>query len=460
MPRSPSSGIIPSDLAEIPCSDSDGRASKYFPFVIDPNAAGAIKITADQGDSTMRPELIVRSGADAYTGTILFQDTRPTVENALAAGLVAEGSYTLQLRSTAGVSEGSGRSGAYSLQLTRLQPVSTLADAFGTTMTTGWDVGVTVSSNSLNRVYLPLKLDYKETEDTSWTSATASVSPANGERDFTTEVTGLTVGNSYRVRAAYTNSATYVESDEVLAFGLVQITGPPYGVQASTKLINENTGKYRIRVEWETPPFTVDDDTTWGYWLRLDEGTPFPNPTGYEHSQEHHFLYSRPGLLSIEVRNNFECTATTGHCDVTYNLQDYDIPAGTQWLTVWSAPATVHIPRSGVGPGKEAEPNEPAPAVMELIGAVMAAFSMTESPTLARTLSVLICLALATAAAFAITRKFGMRLAPVVLATLVWYVIFAGLGLEFFGVPAPLVMVLVIAPLALGSYSLIRRFGH
>ena len=53
-----------------------------------------------------------------------------------------------------------------------------------------------------------------------------------------------------------------------------------------------------------------------------------------------------------------------------------------------------------------------------------------------------------------------MKLAPVVVATLVWYAIFAGLGPDFFGVPPALVIILIIVPLALGGFSLVRRFGQ
>ena len=306
-----SSGSLPSDRDDLPCADADDRASKYFTFVIASGEAGAIKIAAHQGTSTMRPELLLRSGSDTYTGTVLFQDKRTTVANALAAGLVSAGTYTLQLRSTVSVTESptSARGGSYSVQLTRLSPSPGAINGLGSSILTSWDVGALVSNNSLNTIALTVKIDYKDTSDTGWTSKTTSVSPANGRRSLTSNITGITTGNTYQVRAAYTNSTTYVETDSFRVFGHVRLSPAPSGVQATSNMVNEATGQYEVRVEWETTGFTVDSSTTWGYWLRLNEGVPFANPSGYEHSQEHYFLYSEPGILSIEVRNQFRCTA-------------------------------------------------------------------------------------------------------------------------------------------------------
>ena len=458
-----SSGSLPSDLDDLPCADADRRASKYFTFVIAAGEAGAITIVANQGTSTMRPELLLRSGSDAYTGTVLFQDKRTTLANAQAAGLVAAGTYTLQLRSTVSVtgSPASARVGSYAVQLTRLSPSPGAINGLGSSILTSWDVGALVSNNSLNTIALTVKIDYKDTSDTGWTSKTTSVSPANGRRSLTVNITGITTGNTYQVRAAYTNSTTYVETDPFRVFGHVRLSPAPSGVQATSNMVNEATGQYEVRVEWETTDFTVDSDTTWGYWLRLNEGAPFANPSGYEHSQEHYFLYSEPGILSIEVRNQFLCTASTGNCDVTYHGIDYEVPALGEWLTVWSAPATVRVAGvNDVAAGEELARKNPDQAVVQVISVVMDAAGVDPAAGATRSLAVLLCLALAFAVAFAVVKRFGMNLAPVVLATLVWYAIFAGLGPEFFGVPPALAIVLIVVPLALGGFSLVRRFGQ
>ena len=458
-----SSGSFPSDLADLPCADADGRASKYFTFVIAAGEAGAVKISAPVGASTMRSELLLRSGSDTYTGTVLFQDKRTTVANALAAGLVSAGTYTLQLRSTVSVtgSPASARVGSYSVQLTRLSPSPGAISGLGSAILTSWDVGVAVSNNSLNTIALTVKIDYKDTSDTGWTSKTTSVSPANGRRSLTSNITGITTGNTYQVRAAYTNSTTYVETDSFRVFGHVRLSPAPSGVQATANMVNEATGQYEVRVEWETTDFSVDSSTTWGYWLRLNEGVPFANPSGYEHSQEHYFLYSEPGILSIEVRNQFRCTLSTGNCDITYRGADYEVPALGEWVTVWSAPATLRIAGvDDVAAGEELTRKNPDQAVVQVISVVMDAAGVDSSAGATRSLAVLLCLALAFAVAFAVVKRFGMNLAPVVLATLVWYAVFAGLGPEFFGVPPALVITLIVVPLALGGFSLVRRFGQ
>ena len=83
------SGELPAAAADLPCVDADTRGSAYFTFVIGTDDAGAVKIGAPQGDSAMRPELLLRSGSGAYSGDPLFQDIRADVEDALAAGLVS-----------------------------------------------------------------------------------------------------------------------------------------------------------------------------------------------------------------------------------------------------------------------------------------------------------------------------------------------------------------------------------
>ena len=455
-----SSGSIPTDLDDLPCSDDDDRASKYFTFVIATGEEGAVRIEADQGNSTMRPELLLRSGSDTYTGTVLFHDKRADVRDALAAGLVGAGTYTLQVRSTVPVDGGAGRGGTFSVSVVRILPTLTYSTTLGSSSISGWDVGAPVSNSSLNTVSLTVKVDYKETSAATWTAQTASVSPGNGDSRFITTITGLTAGNTYIVRAAYTNSTTFVETASFRIFGPARLSAAPFDVQGSVEPVNEATGQYAVSVQWATPYFSVDANTTWGYWLRLNGREPFSNPTGNEQAQHHHFLYSQAETLNIEVRNNFKCTVSTGHCDITYDSVDYDIPALKEWVTVWSIPATVRIPGTNSIAGGDAAQDEPDQAVVELIYTIMDATGMTRSAALARTLSVLVCLALAFAAAFAVTAKFGMRLAPVVVATLVWYTVFAGLGLEFFGVPAALVAILVIIPLALGGYGLVRRFAQ
>ena len=454
------SGELPAAAADLPCVDADTRGSAYFTFVIGTDDAGAVKIESAQGLSAMRPELLLRSGTGAYSGDPLFQDTRADVEDALAAGLVSAGTYTLQLRSTVAADSGqSGIGGAYSVKVTRLQPEPTGLSGFGDRMLTAWKVGLPVSDDTLNTIALPIKIEYKETKDAAWTVEQASISPENGQQSFVEEVTGLNVGGTYHARAAYVGATHYVETADIRVAGQVQLAPGPSGVQASFTLVDEDTNQHEVRVEWETPFFSVDDDTTWKYWLRLDEGIPFPNPSGVEHSQEHRFLYSKPGLLGIEVRNGFRCTETTGDCEITYNGNEYEIPAQGEWSTVWSGPAFVVIPGevAVAGEGASAAPDQ---AVVALLYTVMGAAGASENEGLARTLSVLLCLVLAAFAAFWVVRRFGLNTSTVIVAALAFLLIFAGLGLEFFGVPPPLVIVIVVVPFALAGFSLMRKFAQ
>ena len=265
--------------------------------------------------------------------------------------------------------------------------------------------------------------------------------------------TGFGVAENGPRALAYLSPSALDIPDEVRA------SPGPYGVQATVHLVEAATNQHEVQVEWETPSFTADDDTDWTYWLRLDGGAPFANTEGNEHSQEHDFYYTDPGLLDIEVRTNFHCAMPLGHCALIYSGQALEIPAGHTWTTVWSAPALADITAAGFQAGEAAVLADPDPAVVELIETGMSAIDMKDDPGLARTLAVLLCLTLATIAAASVTAKFGLTSPSVVVAALLWYIIFAGLGLQFFGVPQALVIVLVAVPFILAALTLIRRFA-
>ena len=121
-----------------------------------------MKVEARRGTSTMTPDLLVRSGYQ-YTGAALFQDTRAGVEDALAAGLVDAGTYTLQLRSGTWLSDSNAQAGGpYSVTVTRLQPRVTSASSEPTTVTTIWDLGAATSTDSDSGVELSVTTEYRE----------------------------------------------------------------------------------------------------------------------------------------------------------------------------------------------------------------------------------------------------------------------------------------------------------
>ena len=463
-------GSVPGTVAAAPCVDSDSRSGAYFRFSVASGEAGAVKVEASPGTSPMSPDLLVRSG-DAYTGTALFKDTRAGEDNALAAGLVDAGTHTLQLRSGARLTgSGPASGGAYSVTVTRLQPRVASVSALPTSLSTIWDVGAATSTGADNGVDLSVMIDYREDSAQAWTSAETSISPSDQQQSVSTTITGLDIGRTYHVRAAYTNAAVYVESGGILTRARILLSGAPYGVEATAGLVDEAIRRYEVRAAWETPPIVADDNIEWGYATRVDGGVPHPNEAGREHVQETVFFYSgdavRGGALTIEVINSFECLAPDASetdpwttCALTYNERDYTLPVDAYWSTPWSAPALARIAGPGFTAGTTGMDKPPDDAVVQLIdlGFELAGVGPEDRPSHA--LSVMLCAAIALTAGIGIALKTGgMKLPQVALGSGLFYSIFGGIGPFLFGVPGALVVVTVAAPVGLGGAWLMRRF--
>ena len=463
-------GSVPATVSGAPCVDSDSRSGVYLRFTLAAGEAGAVKVEAPRGTSTMTPDLLVRGG-DAYTGAELFQDTRAGALDALAAGLVDAGTYTLQLRSGARLSDSDAQAGgSYSVTVTRLQPRLVSASSEPTTVTTVWDVGATTSTDSGNAVELSVQTEYREDSEQTWISAAASLSPPEGQDSVTDTVTGLDFGSAYYVRAAYTNAAEYVESDGILTRARILLSGAPYGVEATAHLVDVATRKYQVRAAWETPEIVAGDNTDWGYATRLDGGVAHFNEAGREHVQETVFLYGadavRGGVLAIEVNNSFECLEPAESeanpwttCSLNYNQRDYILPLGAYWSTPWSAPALVRIADQGFTAGTTATDKDPDQAVTETMDVLLGVAGLGEENRPSQALSVLLCAGLALCAGVGLALKAGgMKLAPVLLGTGVGYTIWGGLGPVIFGVPGGLVAVTAALPVVGGGLALMNRF--
>ena len=237
-------GSVPGTVAAAPCVDSDSRSGVYFRFSVASGEAGAVKIEANPGTSPMTPDLLVRSG-DAYTGAALFKDTRAGEDNALAAGLVAAGTYTLQLRAEARLADNDPSSGGlYSVTVTRLQPRVASVSSLPTSLTTIWDVGAAASTGTDNQVDLSVMIDYRADSAQAWTAAETSISPSDQQQSVSTTITGLDAGNIYHFRAAFTNASVYVESGGLLTRARILLSGAPYGLEATAQLVDAAIRRY------------------------------------------------------------------------------------------------------------------------------------------------------------------------------------------------------------------------
>ena len=448
------SGVFPVALSEIPCLDSTGRQSKYFEIEIPSDGAGAVKVEAVKGYSTMFPEIIVRSGEDTYTGTSVFDDSDTGNEDAVAAGQVSAGVYTIQLRAQDRITDSaSARGGQYNLVLTRLQPTFSTSE-YDNGVTVIWDLGARGTD-------LEIKIEYKLTTATDWTQAVASVAAPSTSSIVRYTITALEAGVPFLTRAAFDNSSVFTESPPQLVFGDVRLP-PPYNLSVENRLLSEDPLSYEVRAAWEAPLVVVEgadqSNFDWGYYVRLNEGQPYKSDG---QSQEDVFIWTRPGLLAVRALVWMDCeyTAATSICDVNYGGVDYDIPGTQLWVSTWSNAGSVNLVGVVDEAGSVVGPSEPDPAVIQMIYAVFDGIGQERSETLAKTLSVLLCLALGLAGGAFILSRVGVTFIGVVLSAAFFMFIFAGLGVLLFGVPPALVVVMVVLPLMGATMISIRRMS-
>ena len=466
------SGQVEGNYYLAACKGSPNNASNYFRFTIAAGEAGAIKIEAPKGQSTMIADLFLRSG-DSYDGTALWQDDYHSPsprDDALAAGLVAAGTYTLQLRSYISISSSNpqGAGGSYNLTITRLQPALVSVTQAPVYFDTVWNVGAALHTTryglTANSIALPIKVDYQAITANSWTSVSTSLSPPNTTSTADIRVTGLTLGSFYRVRAGYTNATHYTESDDLETKAFIRASASPYRVEAVSELIEEAQARHRVRVAWETPEIEADDNLTYRYATRLNRKATQFNPSGQEKILEAIFDWRAPrgGVLEIEVNNTFLCPSggSWTECELTYDGRDHTIPAGDAWSTPWSAPAVLMFPAPSVLATGSVSAPEPDPSVA---GAINLGFDVAGSPKEGRAVNALagaiggiLCLAIGSAIGY---WAQGPKVARVSLGAGIFFVLFAGIGTTFFAVPRELVMVLAATSIVLASVFLIRRFS-
>ena len=433
-------GDLPVAATGSPCLDSSGRQSKYFTLVISTGGQGAARVQYLRGFSSLSADVLVRAGEDAYTGSVIGTSFLH----------VSAGTYTVQLRSRTSVSiSDDAAGGAYNVRVTRLQPrFSTSEYANGVVVL--WNAGASG---------LSLKIEYRLTTDTTWTQATSSVA-AGSNRIARQVISGLDAGQSFVTRAAYYNSSYFTgESPVQVVFGDVRLP-PPYNLSVENRLLSKDPLSYEVRATWGAPVVVVEgadaSNFDWGYYVRLNEGQPYKSDG---QSQEDLFIWTLPGLLAVRAMVWMDCeyTVATSICDVNYGGVDYDIPGTELWVSTWSNAGSVNLVGVVAEAGSVVGPSEPDPAVIQLIYAIFDGVGQELSATLAKTLSVLLCLALGLAGVAFILSRVGVTFIGVVLSAAFFMFIFAGLGILLFGVPPALVVVMVVLPLMGAAMMSIRR---
>ena len=433
-------GDLPVAATGSPCLDSSGRQSKYFTLVIPTGGEGAARVQYLRGFSSLSGQLFVRAGEDAYTGSVIGTSFLH----------VSAGTYTVQLRSTTIFSiSDDAAGGAYNVRVTRLQPAFSTSE-YANGVAVLWNAGASG---------LSLKIEYRLTTDTTWTEATSSVA-ADSNRIARQVISGLDAGQPFVTRAAYYNSSYFTDESPVqVVFGDVRLP-PPYNLSVENRLLSEDPLSYEVRAAWEAPVVVVEggdaSNFDWGYYVRLNEGQPYKSDG---QSQEDLFIWTLPGLLAVRAMVWMDCeyTVATSICDVNYGGVDYDIPGTELWVSTWSNAGSVNLVGVVDEVGSVLGPSEPDPAVIQLIYAIFDGIGQERSATLAKTLSVLLCLALGLAGGKFILSKVGATFMGVVLSVAFFMFIFAGLGISLFGVPPALVVVMVVLPLMGAAMMLIRR---
>ena len=432
-------GDLPVAATGSPCLDSTGRQSKYFTLLIPTGGEGAVRVHYSRGFSSLNADVFVRAGENAYTGSSLGSVLH-----------VSAGTYTIQLRSRTILSiSDDAPGGAYNLVVTRLQPRFSTSE---------YANGVVVLFHA-GASGLLLQIEYRLTTDTTWTQATSA--RAAGVNGIARQViSALDAGQPFVTRAAYYNASYFIDESPVqLVFGDVRLP-PPYNLSVENRLLSEDPLSYEVRASWEAPVVVVEgadaSSFDWGYFVRLNEGQPYKSDG---QSQEDLFIWTLPGLLAVRAMVWMDCkyTAATSICDVNYGGVDYDIPGTELWVSTWSNAGSVNLVGVVAEAGSVVGPSEPDPAVIQLIYAIFDGIGQERSATLAKTLSVLLCLALGLAGGKFILSKVGATFMGVVLSVAFFMFIFAGLGISLFGVPPALVVVMVVLPLMGAAMMLIRR---
>ena len=469
-------GTLEGRYYEAPCdSPSDSsRAARFFEFTVGADAAGAVQIEAPKGQSTMLAGLYLRSGT-AYSGGVVWQDANYVhatySDDALAAGLLAAGAYTLELRNAStdmSSSNPAAAGGAYNVTITRLQPGLAISYTTPSGVHTTWDLGAAVQASqrntTANRIALDVDIDYKLESAPDWTSAATGLSPEDGGRTVSNDISGLTFGETYLVRAGYTNASHYESSDALTTEAFLRISASPFRVEAVAELIDQAMAKYRVRVAWQTPEIELGEDLSYRYSTRLDGGAAVQNPAGQEEVLETVFDYSPATgqtLLEIEVNNAFACAETAANdCELTYAGEDFAIPAGESWSTTWSAPGLVRFDTEGGGVGGVATSREPDPAVTEGIDLFLEQMKVPEesrqSDVLAVVLGGLISIGVGVAVAVAAR---GPAVNRVILGAGITFTLLGGVATVLFGFPDEVIALMATLAMILAAAFLVRRFA-
>ena len=472
-------GTIPATEGALQCKDGARKRSAFFSLEIPADAGGAVMVTAVKGDSAMYPEVLVRKGEDSYSSpNPVFYDTRTATNDADARGSVESGTiYTVQLR--ARDTTGEAQAGDYTLKVERLYP-SFLRYSYQNGVLHGYwdskveegryvDAGRVLDCGSYyancRRGGSELYGEYK-LNDGAWNGLATDDPPVNQNSstvDLRKSVSGIEAGDDIQFRARYsgTNIPTtdYVESLVQTYFGEVRLP-PPYGLTIESKQLEADPITYEIMGQWQGYEF-AGADLEWGYYIRLNEQVPFAVSGDGGRAREEVFLWRTFGLLRINVRVSVKCTRSSGTCsDVGYGGTEYDIPAQATWISTWSQPTLLNVePPQGTATKGSSPAAAPDAAVIGLVYAVMDGFEYPRSETLATTFSVLLCLGAAIGGAIFILRRMKTTMVGVMLATAFFLFIFVGLGMELFGVPPALVVVVVAVPIMGMALTVIRRMA-
>ena len=469
-------GTLEGRYYEAPCdSPSDTRrAARFFEFTVGADEAGAVQIEAPKGQSTMLAGLYLRSGT-AYSGSVVWQDANydsaSYSDDALAAGLLAAGAYTLELRNgniDMNSSNPEAAGGDYNLTITRLQPEVSSSYATPMGIHTTWDLGAAVQARqrnaTANRIVLDVDIDYRLESAIDWTSVATGLAPADGGRTVSKDISGLTFGETYLVRAGYTNASHYESSNELTTEAFLRISASPFRVEAVADLIDQAMTKYRVRVAWQTPEIELGEDLSYRYSTRLDGGAAVQNPLGQEGVLETVFDYSPATgqtLLEIEVNNTFACAETAANdCELTYDGQDFAVPAGESWSTTWSAPGLVRFDAAGGGVGGVAASREPDPAVTEGIDLFLEQMKVPEESRQADVLAVVLggLLSIGVGVAVGVAAR-GPAVNRVILGAAITFTLLGGVGTVLFGFPDEVIALMATLAMILAAAFLVRRFA-
>ena len=462
-PRSAHRSNIPTELGNIPCVDGDGRASNYFSFTLGTGGGVLLLASADGSEvGHLTPDIRI---LPSIGGTPTF-DNAARSDNVANLGMVLQpGTYIAQVRSTLSIdSDSAARGGPYDFSVKRIYPL------FSTLLFSNDELNATIDVGALSP-NMAVSMDYKRDTATNWTRAATNLTnqEVNGIRTqfVMVSVDQLESNRGYDVRAQFQHGDNQFTTSAGFTTNTVAFPSPPRpSLDPPTYSMAGEPFSVRVLANWEYPRIEMSgggSGSTW-FWEIDWGGEHLPSSQSLQAATTF-FADDLGKTINIRVRGIFRCVdnqdATIEPCKVYIedstlfsNAEDrWEIPEGATWYTGWSD-SNVFIVRSDdreIPTALDTSP-EPLPAFTEAIDSILGTLGVQEDSRRPAIWSFFLCFVIAAGAGaglFYVTGGPNNPWWPAFLGAIVFFLIYAIAGPQWFGVPPLFAYSTIIVPIML-----------